>query len=166
MGKNKDIRAALLEVIERNRPRDRSTNMQSNEILRQAAAALGIRVDHAMEEALLTQFHELFHTGYLAWGYNLSNPDPPFFHLTEQGLKTLAELSGDPGNPKGYLARVDGIAPVNAIARSYLEEAVYCYVAYHTKASAVMVGGAAESVVLELRDAVDTKLKHLQKPVP
>jgi hypothetical protein len=58
MGKNDDIRATLLEVIERNRPRDRSTNMQSNEILRQAAAELGIRLDHAMEEALLTQFRE------------------------------------------------------------------------------------------------------------
>lgn len=165
MGKNDDIRAMLLQVIERNRPRDRSTNMQSNEILRQASAELGTQIGHIMEEALLTQFHELFRTGYLAWGYNLSNPDPPFFHLTEQGLKTLAGLSADPGNPKGYLARVDRIAHVNAIARAYLEEAVYCYVADHTKASAVMVGAAAESVVLELRDAVETKLKQLQKPV-
>ena len=64
------------------------------------------------------------------------------------------------------MARVDGIAHVKAIARSYLEEAVYCYVADHTKASAVMVGAAAESVVLELRDAVETKLEQLQKTVP
>jgi hypothetical protein len=166
MGKNDDIRAVLLDVIERYQPRDRTTNMQSATILREASIAAGIRGNHAMEQALLTQFHELFRTGYLAWGYNLSNPDPPFFHLTEQGLKTLAELGGDPGNPKGYLARVDAVAHVNAIARSYLEEAVYCYIADHYKASAVMAGAAAESIVLELRDAVETKLKQLQKAVP
>ena len=41
------------------------------------------------EQALLTQFYELFRTGYLAWGMNLSNPDPPFFHITEQGTNAL-----------------------------------------------------------------------------
>jgi hypothetical protein len=127
---------------------------------------LGIRGNHAMEEALLTAFHELFRTGYLAWGFNLSNPSPPFCHVTEQGLKTLAGLSGDPGNPNGYLARVDAIGPVNSIARSYLEEAVHCYVADLTKASAVMVGAAAESVVLELRDTVEAKLNELKKTPP
>jgi hypothetical protein len=76
-------------------------------------------------------------------GYNLSNPDPPFFHLTEQGRKTLAQLSGDPGNPAGYLKRIDAIGSINPIVRSYLDGALRCYVADLYKAGAVMIGGSA-----------------------
>ena len=111
MGKSDDLRAVLLEIIEKQRPRDRGSTLQSGSILSAASEALGIRGDHDMEEALLTAFHELFRTGYLAWGFNLSNPSPPFCHVTEQGRKTLEGLSGDPGNPKGYLARVDAVGP-------------------------------------------------------
>ena len=111
-----------------------------------------------MEQALLTQFQEFFRTGYLAWGFNLSNPEPPFFHLTEQGKKTLAQLSGDPGNPVGYLKRIDAFASINPIAKSYLVEALRCYVADLNKAAAVMVGGSAESLVIELRDEISAKL--------
>ena len=111
-----------------------------------------------MEQALLTQFQEFFRTGYLAWGFNISNPEPPFFHLTEQGRKTLAQLSRDPGNPAGYLQRIDAFASINPIARSYLEEALRCYVADLYKAGAVMIGGSAESLIIELRDEVSAKL--------
>jgi hypothetical protein len=145
---------------------DRSSNLQSGTVLREASVELGIRGNHVLEQALLTQFHELFRTGYLAWGVDLSNPDPRFFHLTEQGLKTLAQLSADPGNPRGYLSRLDAIAAVNPIARSYLEEGLHCYVADHYKASAVMIGAAAESVVLELRDAVVARLQALDQDIP
>ena len=107
-----------------------------------------------MEQALLTQFQEFFRTGYLAWGYNISNPEPPFFHLTEQGRKTLAQLSRDPGNPAGYLRRIDAIDSINPISRSYLEEALRCYVADLYKAGAVMIGGAAESLIIELRRGI------------
>jgi hypothetical protein len=41
---------------------------------------------------------------------NLSNPNPPFFHITDRGCRTLESLSRDPGNPSGYLRthRIDG----------------------------------------------------------
>ena len=156
-----DIRATLLNVIERLRPRDRSSNLQSSSVLSTAAQELGIRGNDSLEEALLTQFHELFRTGYLAWGFNLSNPNPPFFHLTEQGLRTLAQLSADPGNPQGYLGRVDAISAVNAVARSYLEEGIHCYVAGHYKASAVMV--VIASGVLSLACGVTSLL--VKRPV-
>jgi hypothetical protein len=161
-----DIRSALLAAIDR-QGRDRSSsNLQSGSVLQKASLDLGLRGRPELERALLTQFHELFRTGYLAWGFDLSNPDPPFFHLTEQGQRTLAQLSSDPGNPQGYLRRIDSIAPVNVISRSYLEEGLQCYVADHYKASAVMVGAAAESLVLELRDAVVNKLKSLSQITP
>jgi hypothetical protein len=117
-----------------------------------------------MEQALLTQFQEFFRTGYLAWGLNISNPEPPFFHLTEQGRKTLTQLSGDPGNPMGYLKRIDAFASINPIAKSYLVEALRCYVADLNKAAAVMVGGSAEGLIIELRDEVLAKLVAKGKP--
>jgi len=152
--KSNDFRAALLEVIAETSP---GTTLQSLSVLANAASRLGIG-GGPLEQALLTQFGELFRTGYLAWGLNLANPNPPFFHLTEQGRKTLAQLSGDPGNPTGYLRRIDAVASINPIARSYLDEALRCYVADLYKAAAVMVGGSAESLIIELRDEVIGKL--------
>ena len=152
--KSDNIRAALLEVIAKTSP---GSSLQSRSVLQVTANELGIRGDQ-IEQALLTQFQELFRTGYLAWGYNLSNPEPPWFHLTEQGRKTLAQLSGDPGNPAGYLKRIDAVGSINPIARSYLDEALRCYVADLYKAGAVMIGGSAESLIIELRDEVSGKL--------
>jgi hypothetical protein len=49
---------------------------------------------------------------------------------------------------------------------SYLTEALDCYVAGLFKAGAVMVGGAAESVILDLRDTSVRKLTALGRPIP
>jgi len=152
-----DLRTSLLQVIAESSGPTAGPSLQSRSVLQATANRLGLRGD-AIEQALLTQFQEFFRTGYLAWGLNLSNPDPPFFHLTEQGRKTLAQLSADPGNPDGYLRRIGAIASINPIARSYLDEALRCYVADLNKAAAVMVGGSAESLILELRDDVSNKL--------
>jgi hypothetical protein len=162
-----DIRAVLLRVIAEQDPKGHpSTNLQSSSVLRAAAQLLDFRNSGEKEQALLTQYNELFRTGYLSWGLNLSNPDPPFFHLTEQGRRTLAQLSHDPGNPEGYLRHVYAIANVGPIARSYLEEGIGCYVGALYKASAVMIGAAAESVVLDLRDRVEGKLAALGRSGP
>jgi hypothetical protein len=161
-----DIRAVLLDVIAGMTKGSPGPGVQAGTALSNAADRLGIRINPALEQALLTQFHELFRTGYLAWGYNLSNPNPPFFHLTDQGRKTLAQLSGDPGNPAGYLRRIEAVAPINPIARSYLDEALRCYVADLNKAAAVMVGGSAESLIIELQDEISAKLTATGKTVP
>jgi hypothetical protein len=49
---------------------------------------------------------------------------------------------------------------------SYLTEGLECYVAGLFKAAAVMVGTAAESVILNLRNGAVEKLNALGKPVP
>jgi hypothetical protein len=53
------------------------------------------------------------------------------------------------------------VAKVNDVALSYLREGLDCYVAGLYKAAAIMVGGAAESVILELRDEAVVKLNAL-----
>jgi hypothetical protein len=63
------ICAALLDVLEQNRPRQGNEgNLQPGLILGEAARALGIRRDQQAEQDLLTEWQDLFRTGYLAKG--------------------------------------------------------------------------------------------------
>jgi hypothetical protein len=99
-------------------------------------------------------------------GFDLNNPDPPFFHLTGTGRRALTNATRDPSNPAGYMQHLETRASIGPIAKSYLLEALDCYVAGLFKAAAVMVGGAAESLIIELRDLVVAQLRELGKPIP
>ena len=161
------IREVLLAEIRGQQPTGyASQSLQQSSVLNGAASKLGVRHSPDLEQAILTQWNELFRTGLLAWGLNLSNPDPPFFHLTERGLQALQNVTRDPSNPAGYLRHLASVATLEPVAVSYLTEGLECYVAGLFKAAAVMVGGAAESVILELRNVTAQKLTALKKPVP
>jgi hypothetical protein len=86
--------------------------------------------------------------------------------VTSAGRRLLERFTRDPGNPVGYRAHLYSVATVNDVARSYLEEGVDCYVSGLYKASAVMVGAAAESLILELRDSLAAKLHALASKLP
>jgi hypothetical protein len=156
-----EIRRVLLEVIAEYSGRDSS--FQSGTVLNEAKQRLGIYRDIDLEQALLTLWHDLFRTGYLAWGYNLSNPNPPFCHLTNQGRRTLQHLSRDPANPDGYIHHLNQSARLNTVSNSYLQEALVTFNADCFKAAAVMIGASAESLVLELRDILVAKITSLSK---
>jgi hypothetical protein len=122
--------------------------------------------DRDLNQAVLTQWHDLMRTGYFAWGLNLTNPNAPHFHVTERGRRALSRLSRDPGNPAGYLRHLATVATLNPIASSYLSEALNCFAAGFHKAAAVMVGAAAESLILELRDLTEARLRGLALTFP
>ncbi len=149
------IRSAILQAIV-----DASTRygpdgaLHSTTILTEAAQALGQRLTRDQQQAVLTSFSDLFRTGHLAWGFDLSNPSPPKFHVTDQGRRTLEHLSRDPANPAGYLTHLKSRAVLNPIARSYVDEALQSYNSNCARAAAVMIGAAAESLILELRDVL------------
>ncbi len=157
------IREVLLQEIHAQMPKSQiDANLSQSTVLDAAARKLS-GVAH---QAILTQWSELFRTGLIAWGFNLSNPNPPWFHLTDRGRQALTNLTRDPSNPDGYLRHLDSIARIDDIARSYLTEGLECYVAGLFKAAAVMVAGAAESIILTLRDTIVARLKALGKTVP
>jgi hypothetical protein len=160
-----DIRSLMLTVIEE-KVAQYGDNLQTGSILQDVFQRVGSDRSADIQKAILTQWHELFRTGYLAWGMNLSNTNPPFFHVTAQGRRMLARLSRDPGNPAGYLAHVATAGELNPVARSYLEEGLNCFVADLYKSSAIMVGAAAEIVLLDLRDNLVKKLQALGREVP
>lgn len=116
--------------------------------------------------ALLTFFYDLFRNGYLSWGLNLSNPDPPWCHLTSQGRAALAHLSRDPANPDGYLAHLATGATLSPVAESYVNEALRTFNAQCFKAAAVMIGVACESLVLSVRDVLVAKMNALGHAIP
>jgi hypothetical protein len=161
------LREIILRTAQAQRPKvPGGQNLQAKSILRAVAEELGIRQDPAIEEAILTQWHDLFRTGYFAWGHNLMNPDPPFFHIADRGRRTLEQLSRDPGNPAGYRRHLYELSKLNPIAGSYLDEGLNCFVSGLYKAAAVMIGGAAESIILELRDLTSQKLAAAKQREP
>lgn len=161
------IREVLLTEIKSQEPQGPiGAALNQDSVLNAAARKLGVSQNSDREQAILTQWSDLFRTGLLAWGLNLSNPNPPFFHLTERGRHALEHITRDPSNPAGYLRHLSSMGQIDQIALSYLTEGLDCYVAGLFKAAAVMVGGAAERVVLELRDATVQKLTALGRTVP
>lgn len=162
-----DIRNTLLTVIEEQSPKGPTdATLQTNSVLGETSNRLNARSNHEIEEAILTQWHDLFRTGYLAWGYNLANPNPPFFHLTSQGRNALASVGRDPANPEGYLKYLYSVSQLNSISKSYLEEGLNCYVSALYKSAAVMVGAASEALINELRDTVRSRLGKSKQKIP
>ncbi len=160
MPKNIDghrIRQVMLETVDR---QSGGSNLQTGSVLQQTLDMLGLPSSLQTEQAILTIWHDLFRTGYLAWGHNISNPNPPFCHVTEQGRRTLQHLSRDPANPEGYLAHVSQIGVLNEVAESYLKEALKTYNSDCFKATAVMIGAAAESLILEVRHTLIQRMEH------
>lgn len=161
------IREFLLNEVMAQEPKNNlGQTLQQKGVLDAAARKLGASHSQDLEQAILTQWGELFRTGLLAWGLNLANPNPPFFHLTERGRKALEHLTRDPSNPSGYLRHLASIAALEPVAMSYLSEGLECYVAGLFKAAAVMVGGASESIIIDLRNVTVEKLTLLSKPLP
>ena len=152
------IRQVILEIVER---QSQGSNIQTSSVLHTALDTLGLQRNIQIEQAMLTIWHDLFRTGYLAWGFDISNANPPFCHVTEQGRRTLQNLTRDPANPAGYLAHLTAVTTLNPIAQSYLDEALKTYNADCIKAAAVMIGAAAESMTLELRDALLQRIEQL-----
>lgn len=152
---SKDIRTAILEIIDEKKEKG---GMLANMVLNEITSRVDSQQYENFQEEVLTQWYELFRTGYLAWGIDLANSDPPWFHITAQGKKAFEQISRDPANPQGYLNHLYSMATLNSISKSYLEEGLSCFVATQYKASAVMVGAASEAIILALRDSVVNKI--------
>jgi hypothetical protein len=57
-------------------------------------------------------------------------------------------------------------AALDPVADSYLREGLNCYVGGMYKAAAVMIGGAAESLILQMRSLVVNNLSAKGQPLP
>jgi hypothetical protein len=62
---------------------------QQRPVFDEVASAVGgdmytTRLDLNLQQAILTCWHDLFREGTFSWGYDLDNPDLPFFHIPER----------------------------------------------------------------------------------
>jgi hypothetical protein len=94
----------------------------------------------------------------VSWGSNIANSSPLFFHITDLGRKALAQRSRDPANPDGYLSHLRATADIGPVTESYISEALHTFNSGCYKATVVMIGAAAESIVLDIRDSLVSKL--------
>lgn len=160
------IKRALLEALESQSRTSSPYTLNSVSVLREACQKLGITNDSTLNQAVLTAWHDLYRAGHISWGTNISNVSSDFVHLSEKGRMTLRQISRDPANPDGYREYLTAQGTVGSIAMSYISEALNTYNANCFKATAVMVGVAAEAMVLDLRDTLVRKIKSLGQPVP
>jgi hypothetical protein len=67
---------------------------QQSPVLTEVAKVTLATGDLTKQQLILTCWHDLFHLGLLVWGYNIDNPDAPFFHvpLPDQVRGNLAGL--------------------------------------------------------------------------
>ena len=129
---------------------------QQGPVLHEAAKRLKI-TGFKQEQALLIVWGDLFRSGIIWWGLDLHNNDLPFLHITDKGKSTLENISRDPSNPEGYMNYISDFH-INDVASSYLREALETYNNNCFKASAVMIGAASESLILEIRDNFVAKI--------
>jgi len=158
-----ELRKAILEEIAELSPMEGSVQMTP--VLKEVAKRFDIKGDEA-EQMILTAWYDLFRNGHLSWGLNLGQPGLPFIHLTERGRETFLYLSRDPANPDGYLGHLNQSASLTPIAKSYIAEALETYNSNCFKATAVMVGGAAESIILDVRDILVNGMNNVGRTVP
>lgn len=145
--------------------KDGQGNLQSRSACAAVCEQFGLHTPPD-QQVVLTVFGDLFRVGYLAWGFDTSNMNPPFFHVTDRGRKALAGFSRDPANRSGYLAHLAAIGGVPGAAQEYIEEALSCFEASCFKAVAVLAGVAAELVAFDVRDCLLKRFGELQVAPP
>lgn len=88
-----------------------------------------------------------------------SNLEPPFFHLTEYGKKTLAQPDFQPHDPTEYLRQLGANVPSpDPTVLAYLKESLDCFSRGTVVASTMMLGIAAERVFLLVCDSLAAAL--------
>ena len=141
-------------------------SLQQGSILQEAQQRLDLSESREMQQAILTYWYDLFRSGILSWGFNLSNPDPPFCHVTAHGRKVLKNISRDPSNPDGYIAFLTRNANLDSISLSYIEESLKTYNSDCIKASSGMVGAASERLVLNIQASLIEHMESIGAKIP
>jgi hypothetical protein len=145
-------------------PRDRA--VPPREVIANACARAETGGRGPGDARVLESFFALFNEGILCWGLDRSNVTMGHSHVTPLGETVLRDLDRDPANPSGFLAEVRPWIEPDAIAWGYVAEAVHSYNAGCDRGAAVLLGCAAEALVLDVRDALVVRLESRSAKVP
>jgi hypothetical protein len=93
-----------------------------------------------------------------------ANNSWPHFSITEYGKNFLESEGSAPYDPEGYLSCIAHDSPnVDDVVMLYLTESLQCFIRANYIASVVMVGVAAEKVILNLINAFANSLSDDSK---
>lgn len=107
---------------------------------------------------------ELIVEGVYTPGISMQTPNLPFLRVTEYGQKCFEAGELTAHDPDDYLRRLKAACPsIDEITVLYTEEALDTFRAAKYLASAVMIGVAAESMLLRLVDALHAALDTPQQ---
>lgn len=134
-------------------------------LVNDVAKALGSPVNDHLKSCVFSYWSEQLRNGAIGQIIPDGQSQPRYF-VTEAGEATLQHVSRDPLNQNGYLKYLDSEVAIDPVARSYAEEAIKAYSASCYKAAAVMIGAAAECLILCLRDQLASSLKNQHANVP
>lgn len=155
-----EIRSAVLEHLRRCREGD-----LANGTYEAVTAILKKRSQQTLDQADIILMEQVFHDLYLeriivpsaSAGMvqdEIGKMSWPKYRVTEFGVSVLGSKEYVPYDPDGYLAQLKKDIPeVDPIVIMYLEEALVCFRTGCLLAAAVMMGCAAEKVMLQLIDA-------------
>jgi len=105
------------------------------------------------DELLRQVIWEFIASGVIAPGNGLhsSGANLPFFSITDFGREVLSAGQAIPHDPDGYLAEIRGAGKtcVDIVAIGYIEEALCCFARGCYTASVLLLGVAAEAVILK-----------------
>jgi hypothetical protein len=94
-------------------------------------------------------------------GFDASNPDLPFFRLTEFGKDYISQSAPHYYDPQGYMEFLRNIVPnLDPVTEQYIFESLNCYRQQLFFASAVMIGAAAEKAILLLLQAITDSMSN------
>ncbi len=94
-------------------------------------------------------------------GFDASNPNLPFFRLTEFGKDYISQSAPHYYDPQGYMEFLKNIVQnLDPVIKQYIFESLNCYRRQLFFASAVMIGAAAEKAVLLLLQAITDSMSN------
>jgi hypothetical protein len=95
----------------------------------------------------------------IVFGRDASNPNWPFYRLTEHGRATIDGKPPQPYDPDGFLKHFDAnCLGIDVTVRGYVEEAVHSFNNNCARSAAVMLGCASEKMLLLLCDAFEAAI--------
>jgi len=88
-------------------------------------------------------------------GFDASNPNLPFFRLTQFGQDFISQTAPHYYDPQDYMESLKNIVQnLDPVIEQYIFESLNCYRQQLFFASAVMIGAAAEKAILLLLQAI------------
>lgn len=162
MATKSEIRSAVLEILSGVNPPSQIGGLeyQVRRVLDVRAGLQSSPLDAPLEPADKRLFFEVVWdfvgSGVLVPFYNSSNAAWPFLSLTTEGRELAESGEASPADPEGFLRHVEDAYPngLPGTVSLYLLEAV---LAFHQRlyiAASVMLGVAAEGLLLEVAAAV------------